>query len=128
MSVDPGRVETDNIKVVTVSRDALRADLSDLELRLHNWMMSELDKKANDNDLFVLRQEIRQTAADVTTTREAAAKQLSEALSEAGKTGEARFSKLENAQAKLIGGLILSGFLAPVLTGFIVYLISRSTP
>lgn len=113
----------DDIKMVSVSRDALRADLADLELRLHNWMMKQLQEKANDNDLLVLRTEIRVTAADVTTTREAAAKQLSEALSDAGKTGEARFSKLENAQSRLTGGLILIGFFAPILTGVVLKLL-----
>ena len=107
-------------KVLTVSRDALRADLASLELRLHTWIAVELDKKANDSDFEVLRGEIKVTADAVTTTREAAAKQLSEALSEAAKSGEARFSKIETAQARLYGGLFLAGFLAPALTAFLV--------
>ena len=112
-------------KLVTVSRDALRADLNSLELRLHTWMTLALDKKANDTDFEVLRQEIRVTADAVTTTREAAAKQLSEALSKAGEMGEARFSKIENAQSRLFGGLVLSGFLAPSMTGLFVYFVTK---
>lgn len=108
-----------DVKVVTVSRDALRADLAALELRLFQALTVELDKKANDHDLFILRAEISKTAADVTQTREAAAKALSEALSEERKTGEARFSKLESAQAKMTGAIILMAFVAPMAAKYI---------
>ena len=42
-------------KVVTISREALRADLAELELRLRLWIGSELIKKADDHELEALK-------------------------------------------------------------------------
>ncbi|MDO8483883.1 MAG: hypothetical protein Q7S35_02920 [Candidatus Limnocylindrales bacterium] len=42
-------------KVVTISREALRADLAELELRLRLWIGSELIKKADEHDLENLK-------------------------------------------------------------------------
>jgi hypothetical protein len=45
-------------KVITVSRDALRADLSDLELRLREYLDTRLELKANAHDLFLLTERV----------------------------------------------------------------------
>lgn len=36
---------------ITISRDALRADLAEMELRLRTWIGSQLEQKANVADL-----------------------------------------------------------------------------
>lgn len=76
------------------------------------------------DDFTTLRQEIRVTSDAVTATRQAAAEALATALSEQNKTNEIRFGKIENIQAKMIGGLVLCTILVPAITAITVYALS----
>ena len=77
------------------------------------------------DDFGVLRKEIQTTANSVNIAREQAAKALAEALSEQAKLGEARFSRLEKSQSMMLGGLMLVGAIVPIITGIIVYFMSK---
>jgi hypothetical protein len=50
-------------KVLTVSREALRADLAELELRLRMFLVSELAKKADEHELASLQVLVNQKIA-----------------------------------------------------------------
>ena len=43
---------------ISVSRDALRADLAEMELRLRQFIQTEIDKKASISELETIRKEI----------------------------------------------------------------------
>jgi hypothetical protein len=75
------------------------------------------------DDFSVLRREIQTTSNQVSAAREGAAQALAEALSEQAKAGEARFGRLESAQAKMIGGLALAVAIMPIVTAVIIYMI-----
>ncbi len=75
------------------------------------------------DDFSVLRREIQTTSNQVSAAREGAAQALAEALSEQAKAGEARFGRLESAQARMIGGLALAVAIMPILTVVIVYFV-----
>jgi len=77
------------------------------------------------DDFATLRGEITVTKDAVAETKGAAAEALATALSEQNKTNEIRFGKVENVQAKMIGGLIICTFVVPIITGLIVYLLTR---
>lgn len=119
-----GQTSIPDPKVLTVSREALRADLAEMELSLRIWIGDELDKKANSSDFSVLRSEIKLTADAVTASREGAAKALSEALGTQHHANEARFAKIEGALAKMLGGLALLGFIFPALTAILLFILT----
>lgn len=48
-------------KVITVSRDALRADLGELEMRLREYLDTRLELKANSHDLHALTERVDAT-------------------------------------------------------------------
>lgn len=77
------------------------------------------------DDFTTLRAEIRVTSDAVAATKTAAAEALANALSEQNKTNEIRFGKVENVQAKMIGGLVICSFLVPAVTGLVVFLLTR---
>jgi hypothetical protein len=78
------------------------------------------------DDFVILRKEIQTTAGAVNTAKEQAASALANALTEAGKLGEARFSRLEKSQSMMLGGLMLIGAIIPIITGVIVFFISHT--
>ena len=50
---------------ITISRDALRADLAEMELRLRTWIGGQLEQKANVTDLARLQNQVTEIAAKV---------------------------------------------------------------
>ncbi len=77
------------------------------------------------DDMAVLRREIQMVANTASAVREAAAQELAKSRLEQNQTNDARFSRLENMQAKMLGGLVLCSFVAPLVTGLLVYALTR---
>jgi len=77
------------------------------------------------DDFGTLRTEIQTVARAAAEVREGAATALAKALTEQNAVNDTRFSKVENAQAKILGGLVLATFIAPLISGLIVYLLSK---
>lgn len=61
-----------DIERVSVSRDALRADLADLELRIRTFLTDQLEKKADVSDLAALaaRVQVLQNSAGLVGPRQ----------------------------------------------------------
>jgi hypothetical protein len=77
------------------------------------------------DDFKTLRGEIRVTSDAVSASKQAAAEALATALAEQNRTNETRFGKIENVQAKMVGGLILCTVFVPAVTAMVVYLLTR---
>ena len=58
--------------------------------------------------------------------RETAIKTLSEAVAAQNTENETRFGKVEAIHAKLIGGIVLATFIFPLITGMLIYLLTKS--
>ncbi len=54
---------------ISVSREALRAELAEMELRMRIWMSTELDQKASAADVAALRAEVAAQAAMTSATK-----------------------------------------------------------
>ncbi|MFZ3324920.1 MAG: hypothetical protein WA231_03080 [Methylocella sp.] len=76
------------------------------------------------DDIAGLRREIQISLTEVTGAREAAAVALARASAEQAKTNEARFGRIESAQAKMFGGLLFAATILPLITGIMVYMLS----
>ncbi len=76
--------------------------------------------RTSDN-FSTLRTEIQTVARAAAEVREGAAT----ALTEQNGVNDTRFSKIENAQAKILGGLVLATFIAPLISGLVVYLLTK---
>jgi len=79
------------------------------------------------DDFTTLRAEIRAASVASDLALKAAAEALASTLIEQNRTNETRFGKVENTQAKMIGGLILCSLLVPALTGVVVFLLTRDS-
>ena len=78
------------------------------------------------DDFGTLRTEIQVVARAASEVREGAASALAKALTEQNAVNDGRFSKIENAQAKILGGLVLATFITPLISGLVVYLLTRT--
>ena len=68
-----------------------------------------------------------QTAANVATAaRETARKAAFDGISEQNSTNEKRFGRIEGVRAKIIGGLALGTFILPLITGLVIYVLTKS--
>jgi hypothetical protein len=78
------------------------------------------------DDFSTLRSEIQTVARAASEVREGAATSLAKALTEQNAVNDTRFSKVENAQARILGGLVLATFIAPLISGLVVYLLTKN--
>jgi len=77
------------------------------------------------DDFSTLRSEIQTVARAAAEVREGAATALAKALTEQNAVNDTRFSKVENSLARILGGLVLATFIAPLISGLIVYLLTK---
>jgi hypothetical protein len=78
------------------------------------------------DDLAMLRREI-QTAANVATAaRETGRKAVADEITEQNTANERRFGRIEGVHAKIIGGLALGTFILPLITGLVIYVLTKS--
>lgn len=122
-------------KTISVSRDALRADLAELQLGMQTWLLDELEKKASATDLDILRSEIALAAKALNENKESAAKALNEnkdraasaladQLAAAETVNTVRFQKIEQLQSRLVGGLILAAVVLPAVSALVTRALS----
>jgi hypothetical protein len=79
-----------------------------------------------NEDFAMLRRE-SQTAANVATAaRESARKTAADEITEQNTANERRFGAIEGIHAKIIGGLALGTFILPLITGLVIYVLTKS--
>lgn len=76
------------------------------------------------DDFSTIRSEIQLVAKAASEAREGAAAALAAALSQQNETNDKRFRKIEDAQARVLGGLVLATFIAPLISAVLVYLLT----
>jgi hypothetical protein len=79
------------------------------------------------DDLGLLRREIQAAATAATAARETARKAAADEITEQNTTNEKRFGRIEGVHAKIIGGLALGTFILPLITGLVIYVVTKST-
>jgi len=78
------------------------------------------------DDFALLRRESQTAAVANTGVREAAIRAISDAVVGQNTENEIRFGKIEGIHAKLIGGIALATFILPLITGMLIYLLTKS--
>lgn len=78
------------------------------------------------DDLALLRRETQTSANVATTARETARKTAADEITEQNSTNEKRFGRIEGIHAKIIGGLALGTFILPLITGLVIYVLTKS--
>ena len=78
------------------------------------------------DDLAMLRRESQTAVITTTGVRETAIKALSDAVTGQNTENEIRFGKIEGIHAKLIGGIAIATFIFPLITGMLIYLLTKS--
>jgi hypothetical protein len=78
------------------------------------------------DDLGVLRRDTQTAATAATAAREMARKAAADEITEQNTTNEKRFARIESIHAKLIGGIGLATFIFPLITGMLIYLLTKS--
>ncbi len=78
------------------------------------------------DDLALLRRDIQTSANVATAERETARKAAADEMTEQNITNEKRFGRIEGVHAKIIGGLALGTFILPLITGLVIYVLTKS--
>jgi hypothetical protein len=78
------------------------------------------------DDLALLRRETQTADSSATHTRESALRAVADEFSGQNAKNEIRFGKIEAVYAKLIGGIALGTFIFPLLTGLVIYLLTKN--
>jgi hypothetical protein len=78
------------------------------------------------DDFALLRRESKAVDDAAASVRESAIKVLTDGLAEQNTENERRFGRIEGIHAKIIGGLALGTFVLPLITGLVIYVLTRS--
>jgi broad specificity phosphatase PhoE len=78
------------------------------------------------DDLALLRRDAQTSANVATTARDTARKAAAEEITEQNAANERRFGRIEGVHAKIIGGLALGTFILPLITGLVIYVLTKS--
>ncbi len=78
------------------------------------------------DDLALLRRETQASAVAATAARETARKAAADEITEQNTANERRFGSIEGIHAKIIGGLALGTFILPLITGLVIYVLTKS--
>ena len=78
------------------------------------------------DDIALLRRESQAAAIASASVRETALKAVADEITEQNTTNEKRFGKIEAVYAKMIGGLALGTFILPLITGLVIYVLTKS--
>jgi hypothetical protein len=78
------------------------------------------------DDLALLRRDTQAAAAATAGVRESALKAVADEITEQNTANEKRFGKIEAVYAKMIGGLALGTFILPLITGMVIYVLTKS--
>jgi hypothetical protein len=78
------------------------------------------------DDLTLLRRETQTSSTVATTARETARKVAADEMAEQNTANEKRFGRIEGVHAKIIGGLAFGTFILPLITGLVIYVLTKS--
>ena len=78
------------------------------------------------DDLALLRRDAQTSANVATGARETARKAAADEITEQNTANERRFGRIEGIHAKIIGGLALGTFILPLITGLVIYVLTKS--
>jgi hypothetical protein len=78
------------------------------------------------DDLASLRRETQTAVISTTGGRETAIKVLTNDITEQNAKNEMRFGKMEAVHSKIVGGLVLGTFILPLITGMVIYILTKS--
>ncbi len=78
------------------------------------------------DDLALLRRETQASTTAATAARETARKVVADEVTEQNTTNEKRFGRIEGIHAKIVGGLALGTFILPLITGLVIYVLTKS--
>ena len=78
------------------------------------------------DDFAILRRESQTAIITTTGVRETAIKTLSDGVAAQNTENETRFGRIEGIHAKLVGGIALATFILPLITGLLIYLLTKS--
>jgi hypothetical protein len=78
------------------------------------------------DDLALLRRDTQTSANSATAAREMARKAAADEITEQNTTNEKRFGRIEGIHAKIVGGLALGTFILPLITGLVIYVLTKS--
>jgi hypothetical protein len=78
------------------------------------------------DDVSMLRRESQAAADAAASVRETAIKAVSEGFLEQNTKNEIRFGRIEGVHAKIVGGLVLGTFMLPLITGLLIYLLTKN--
>jgi hypothetical protein len=78
------------------------------------------------DDLSLLRRETQVATTGAAVARETARKAVADEITEQNATNEKRFAKIEGIHEKIIGGLALGTFILPLITGLVIYVLTKS--
>jgi hypothetical protein len=78
------------------------------------------------DDLALLRRESQTAINTATAVRETARKAVADEITEQNTANERRFGRIEGIHAKIIGGLAFGTFILPLITGLVIYVLTKS--
>jgi hypothetical protein len=78
------------------------------------------------DDLAILRRETQTAVSVATTARETGRKAVADEITKQNTANERRFGRIEGVHAKIIGGLALGTFILPLITGLVIYVLTKS--
>src|ERR1700730_1158611 len=78
------------------------------------------------DDLGLLRREAQAATDLAATVRTTAAKVVAYGIMEQNTANEKHFGKIEAVYAKMIGGLALGTIILPLITGLVIYVVTKS--
>jgi ABC-type methionine transport system ATPase subunit len=86
----------------------------------------ETFKQRVGDDFALLRSENQAAIVTTSGVRETATKTLSEGVARQNTENEIPFGRIEGIHAKLIGAIALATFIFPLITGMLIYLLTKS--
>jgi hypothetical protein len=78
------------------------------------------------DDFALLRREGQAAADAASSVRETAIKAIADDIAEQNTQNEMRFGRIEAVHAKILGGLVLGTFVLPLVTGLVIYVLTKS--
>ena len=78
------------------------------------------------DDLAMLRRETQTAVSVATAARETGRKAVADEITKQNTANERRFGAIEGIHAKIIGGLALGTFILPLITGLVIYVLTKS--
>jgi hypothetical protein len=78
------------------------------------------------DDFAAFRRDSQAAATLAASVREATAKIVADEIAGQNTVNERRFGAIEGIHAKIIGGLALGTFILPLITGLVIYVLTKS--